>query len=703
MRISKITLHNFRIYQGTNVVKFGNHPGKNIHIIAGKNGFGKTTFLTSLIWCFYGKMMGEVEDKYRQDIKSSGGYDNLLLAYFNKTTLNQKYESSINDDEFFVEIELKDLTIPSIPCKSIIIKRSFNKNSKTEKLSLLIDGDENELTKEVGYDIFINDFILPREIAKFFFFDAEKIVTLAEARSKAELRSLSKAYSEVLGIKKYEELKKNLTSLLSNLRRRGVTDQEKKKLDLLLEEQKELEKLIDYNQDHQDETDRKVSELTAKSNSIQEKLFREGNQVSLEELIELKKRRAWLEGKLEQSKTELKKLMEVLPLAIAGKSLKKLYDQLAFEHRIKTSTVDPKILEREITIFSAQFLANISKLNLDDDLRESLEKNLDQTLKEKFESKQESTSKQKILLDFPEEKYHQFLRLYQYIKTDFKSQFEKISREEKDFRILLNSTTKKIKKGEVRTNKPIAKKLRIELESIEEEIKGLRLKKAELINEFEIYTRRKNNLKAQLSEVEKKFELIEIDVKKYQVTENLLEKINTIINSIKEEKKYALQKSLAIGLKKLMHKSNFIQNVNIDIMEDIMNIQLLDKNEVEINKEDLSKGEQQLYATALLNALVEESKINFPVFIDSPLQKFDKFHSENIIKEFYPTVSDQVVLFPLLEKELSEKEFELLKDNLNTSYLIENQGEGSEFIRIKNSNRLFLEFEKRKNVYQYQN
>ena len=68
MRISKITLHNFRIYQGTNVIKFGDRLGENIHIIAGKNGYGKTTFLTSLIWCFYGKMMGEVEDKYRQDI-----------------------------------------------------------------------------------------------------------------------------------------------------------------------------------------------------------------------------------------------------------------------------------------------------------------------------------------------------------------------------------------------------------------------------------------------------------------------------------------------------------------------------------------------------------------------------------------------------------------------------------------------------------
>ena len=81
-----------------------------------------------------------------------------------------------------------------------------------------------------------------------------------------------------------------------------------------------------------------------------------------------------------------------------------------------------------------------------------------------------------------------------------------------------------------------------------------------------------------------------------------------------------------------------------------MDIDLFDSNDQLINKESLSKGEQQLYATALLKALVDESGINFPVFIDSPLQKFDKEHSNNIIKQFYPEISSQVVLFPLLEE-----------------------------------------------------
>ena len=210
MKINKILFQNFRIYKGNNEIIFSPNPSKNISIIAGKNGFGKTTFLTSLIWVFYGKMMSEVEDKYRKDIKNAGGYEKFLKTLLNRDVKTEFENNSNSSSILSVEIELKDLLIPSIPCKSVVLKRSYDLKTETEDLKIFIDGLENELTKEVGYEVFINDFILPREIAKFFFFDAEKIVSLAEAKSKAELKNLSKAYSEVLGIKKYEDLKKNL-------------------------------------------------------------------------------------------------------------------------------------------------------------------------------------------------------------------------------------------------------------------------------------------------------------------------------------------------------------------------------------------------------------------------------------------------------------------------------------------------------------
>lgn len=82
MLIDYISLHNYRAYQGTNSVLF--KPGsKNIYLIAGNNGFGKTTFLTSLVWCLYGKLMVDVDEKYRREISDAQGYKNFAKQCLN--------------------------------------------------------------------------------------------------------------------------------------------------------------------------------------------------------------------------------------------------------------------------------------------------------------------------------------------------------------------------------------------------------------------------------------------------------------------------------------------------------------------------------------------------------------------------------------------------------------------------------------------
>ena len=70
MFIESIILHNYRAYKGHNKVSF-KPATKNIFLIAGNNGFGKTTFLTSLVWCLYGKLMVDVDEKFRRDINDA--------------------------------------------------------------------------------------------------------------------------------------------------------------------------------------------------------------------------------------------------------------------------------------------------------------------------------------------------------------------------------------------------------------------------------------------------------------------------------------------------------------------------------------------------------------------------------------------------------------------------------------------------------
>lgn len=697
MKINKIKFQNFRIYKGENEIIFSPNNSKNINIIAGKNGFGKTTFLTSLIWVFYGKMMSEVEDKYKKDIKNAGGYEKFIKTLLNRD-VKADYENNLKINPVFsVEIELKDILIPSIPCKSVVIKRSYDLKNDQEDLKITIDGLENELTKEVGFEVFINDFILPREIAKFFFFDAEKIVSLAEAKSKSELKNLSKAYSEVLGIKKYEDLKKNLETLLTKLRRSGASPLQQTKLFEYTDTETELIGLIEINQDKQTNVDRELVNLRLISDGLQEKLIREGNGITLEELQKMKSERDVLKEESSEIKNKLKKLMDIAPLVIAGKKLTQLNKQLLFEQNSNTKSVDKTFLIKELNSFSNALLKNLESLSLDAISRAKVEEALNQTLSEK-ETIKESANSGAILLDFSEEQFRNFEAVLNNIKGAFSSQFNAVVQEEKNNRMYLSKIYQQIKQAEARKDNPLAQKLREEKNEVEKKITDKTLEKGKLLEEFESLNTRLASTRKVLSEYEKNFKLVETDKKKYEVTEKLLVKINTIIQKIKEDKKYSLQKSILLGLKKIMHKNDFIHNIRVNVIDDVMDIDLLDKNDQIIDKDSLSKGEQQLYATALLKALVDESGIKFPVFIDSPLQKFDKYHSKNIIKEFYPAISEQVVLFPLLEKELSELEYDYLKPNVNKVFVIENNSNGSGF-KSYAVDQLFTHLKQEQDVY----
>lgn len=697
MKINKIKFQNFRIYKGENEILLTPTASKNISIIAGKNGFGKTTFLTSLIWVFYGKMMSEVEDKYKKDIKNAGGYDKFIKTLLNREVKNDYETDGKINPIFSIEIELKDILIPSIPCKSVVIKRSYNHKTDIEELNIKIDGIENELTKEVGFEVFINDFILPREIAKFFFFDAEKIVSLAEAKSKSELKNLSKAYSEVLGIKKYEDLKRNLETLLTKLRRNGASQVEQTKLFELTNTEAELSELIDFNQEKQVNIDREIANHKLNSDSIQEKLIREGNGITLEELQKMKSERDHLKQESTEIKNKLKKIMDIAPLVIGGKKILKLKEQLEFEQNSKNNIVDETALFEELNSFSSILLKKLERLNLDSNVKSKVEEALQQTISEK-ETIKKSILSGKVLLDFTSEQFRNFDAVFNNIKVAFSSQFNSVVQEEKNNRIYLSKIYQQIKQAEARKDNPLAKKLREEKKEAEDKITVLTLNKGKLIEEYNNLNTRLTSTRKVLSEYEKNFKLVETDQKKFEVTEKLLLKINTIIQKIKEDKKFSLQKSIMLGLKKIMHKNDFIFNVRVNVVDDVMDIDLLGKNDEIIDKDSLSKGEQQLYATALLKALVDESGIKFPVFIDSPLQKFDKYHSKNIIKEFYPSISEQVVLFPLLEKELSELEYDYLKPNVNKVFVIENHNNGSSF-KSYAVDQLFTHLKQEQDVY----
>lgn len=701
MLIDSIILRNFRIYRGEHKISFPLTSSKNIFIISGDNGFGKTTFLTSLIWCLYGKLMSDVDDKFKKEIAESFGYKNFAKSNLNKSLQKESnqfkiseeekkiihkkgylgYDSNLQEfsklNEYSVSIVFSNVFLPSIPCEYVTITRTYDSFLESEIVQILIDGKENELTKEVGPEIFINDFILSREIAKFFFFDSEKIVSLAEMKTVEDKRKLSIAYGEVLGVKKYEDLKYNLENLRIKFRRKSANLADRDKLNKLVKEGEELEKLIDLLKSKQVNNDIEILNKRQISEQYQEKLIREGNGITVDELLSLKALRDELKAKDISIKNKLKELLDLAPFAIAGSKLVDANHQMLLEQKHNQKNNNSANLNDSLRKIQTDLLHNLENELISSDIKLILSKIVNDAFDNNIIPTALPITQTDLLLGLSPIEQDEFKSIFENIKYSYSQVFKQLVKEDKNNKIFLSKTSRKISQAESNENDLLIKEIRSAKTKIEKAIFEIEKDNRIISEEIGSYQREltiKSKLKSELS---KRVSVDESDRIKDELAERLISELDNFLSKLKSEKKVSLEINIRHELNKLMHKVDFINSIQVDIQGDIIDVRLFDKDRIEIKKESLSKGEQQLYATAILKALVDESEIKFPIFIDSPLQKFDKKHSYKIITEFYPTVSEQVVIFPLLEKELSEIEYQAMLPFVRSSYIIRNNSNNS--------------------------
>ena len=64
----------------------------------------------------------------------------------------------------------------------------------------------------------------------------------------------------------------------------------------------------------------------------------------------------------------------------------------------------------------------------------------------------------------------------------------------------------------------------------------------------------------------------------------------------------------------------------------------------ELPKERLSAGEKQLFAISVLWAFARVADRALPIVIDTPLARLDRQHRDQLLREYFPHVSHQVVV-----------------------------------------------------------
>jgi DNA sulfur modification protein DndD len=295
----------------------------------------------------------------------------------------------------------------------------------------------------------------------------------------------------------------------------------------------------------------------------------------------------------------------------------------------------------------------------------------------------------KIIHDFSESERNELLAIISNIRLSFRESFKRINGDYNQTRNELNGIRRRIKDAEANQEEPIIAEFRKNKEELDKEIIRIDETIDSLNREIGEFSNQKTSKSKLIDSLSRKLKVSENNLEKDTIITRNISNLKDFITKFKAKKKESLEEQILSGLNTLLHKKGFIKKVDVEIIGDDINIVLKNARNEEIKKESLSKGEQQMYATALLRGLVEESDIQFPVFIDSPMQKFDEQHSENIVKYFYPNISDQVVLFPLINKELTEREFNILSKNIAQTFLINNINEDrSEFMPIEPDNFL---------------
>ena len=696
MIIKNIILKNYRLYKGENRIDFTPNNEKNIFLISGQNGFGKTTFLHSLIWCLYGKLMTEVEAEVRKDI-SNNGYNAFLKGNLNneikaeveelddqiKEEIKKRGYSADTENlksvtQYYVSIDFSDVVIPSLPCTSLKIIRSYDIIQDKESVEILIDGVKNELTNEIGPDVFINDFVLNKDIARFFFFDSEQIVALAETNTVSERRRLCSAYNEVLGVRKYEDLKKNLENVRLRFRKRSSDTLSREKLINLLTKQELLKTALEENIKSKSLLEEEIKKLRNRDSELQMQLMREGNNATVNEIQKLESVIEATKKKDEEYKKQLKLFLEYAPFAITGSLLHETKNQLEIDHEKQKFNDNQNSRNLIVSQIKTDLYQMVQNVEIDNSVMIDLQSRIDGILSRYVGE----ISPEETLLTMSDSDFEEFLSVYNNITTTYKTEFERLAEDYKKNKQVLERNSRKLSNIKSKENDELIKNIRAQKNVIELQISD---KERELLLQHENYGTKNQELSTvskQVSELSKIVSLDDIDIKKDAIAEQIINELSTFLVSLKQEKKYSLERRIKSILNTLMHKEDFIGNVEVIINGEDMDIELYSSTNHRINKDSLSKGEQQLYATSILKALVDESGIQFPVFIDSPLQKFDKSHATKIITEFYPNISKQVVLFPLLYKELTYEEYQVMKPLINATYLIENDTTQSHFKRI---------------------
>ena len=656
MLFSKIILENYGVYKDRQVFDFTSSSEKPIILCGGTNGAGKTTLFNSIMLCLYG------QDSFEKRTTKKD-YEEFL-----KRKIHRYLGSKTVADFAAITIEFEYYHQGKVENYSVSRLWKNDDGKIIENFSIKKNGEKLDSIDESQWHQFIRE-LLPRGVARLFFFDGEKIVKIAkEGNEDIEIKS---SFDMLLGLDLVEQLKSDLEiNLMRNMKGGAKEIQEKK--DELDTELEQLEKNISELMIKRERKTVELDEIQKIVDEYEEKISRLGGGYATQR-HELQNKESVLKEKTVNIEENIREIcLDALPFSMIPKQLEELVEQINQDQEITKNQFEKQSLEKNLSQVSKEINEDEfwNDFKADSNLKKEISSKIEELFQEKISSK--SSEIQNPIIDLSPNDTVKILDTIKNIDTVLLSKLE-------NHTIEYNKITEELQKIETALNNapnddeigPLIAKLNSEHEKIgviKTEFDHLDQK----IHEQTSLIGLKKSALRQIVDEKYKQKASETNL---QVTRDVQNVLDLYSSKLREKKLQLLEQYLIEAIQVLIHKEDFVEKVAIDKKTFAMT--LYRKNNQEMLKDELSEGEKQMFATAVLWALAKTSGRPLPFMIDTPLARLDVEHRGKLIETFFPSASHQVVIFST-DAEIDEKYYAQLKPFISKSYLMKyDSGSGS--------------------------
>lgn len=644
MHFSQIELYNYGIYKGLHSLNLIDQTGnKNVTLIGGMNGRGKTTILDSIFLCLYGRKASEYITGKKE------AYTKVL-----KDRINKSSEDKFTHIRLTVEMDDDENTI-------ISIVRSWQLDGKKINSKLLVEknGIEDAYLSE-NWEYYVEE-LIPFGIAKFFFFDNEKISQIADDDAFDKIKDSIKS---VMGVTTIE----SLCAHIEKIRKEKNSNLKKSGNDALSKESDELTQRIE-------ECETKIRNLFAQKAA----LIPESEKIS--DTLEQTEQAFWKKGgnlglnhddiirdqhALKEQADSLKEEALTLasnpatPLCLCKKLTISAYNKINSEETTRAKKYSLPIVSSLYEALLSQFSSTYEESS---DTYKALSKIVTSQLNElKQDASAEQTSVLTPLAKTLIEKFvSEDINSIQAKAAHIISENEKVITSLQQLEVHLSSSAEK--NDTIKLLNAI-KDLQAQKTQIESEV-------AKCEDAIRSAQYEKEQLEKQLNKVLLKIatdaDTSDDNVRIIEYSTMTLEVMTEFVHRLQAQKVNQLEKNITSCFEFLAQKQAIITSISIDA--ETLDITLRDYNGGVLLKDQLSAGEKQMFAISILWGLALSSGYKLPVIIDTPMARLDSAHRTNFINKYLPNASSQVIVLST-DEEINGKYLEDIKEYVNTTYTL---------------------------------